>query len=79
MRKSQKGGKLENLGIIGLLRRNIGNPRRGVDLRQGVENPRRGEVEVPKMAGVATVHNEQFLEFCFRTPRTDSLRTLINY
>ena len=28
--------KLENLGIIGLLRCSVGNPRRGVDLRQGV-------------------------------------------
>ena len=49
-RKSQKRGKLENLGIIGLLRRSVGNPRCGIDLRQGVGYPRHGEAEVPKMA-----------------------------
>ena len=49
-----KKGKLENLGIIGLLRRSVGNPRCGVDLRQGVDlcqgvkYPRRGKAEVPK-------------------------------
>ena len=42
--------KLENLGTIGLLRRSVGNPRHGVDLRQGVGYPRRGEAEVPKLA-----------------------------
>ena len=35
-RKSQKGGKLEKSWQIGLLRCSVGNPRRGVDLRQGV-------------------------------------------
>ena len=44
-RKSVK--KLENLGIIGLLRRSVGNPRRDIDLRQGLGYPRRGEAEVP--------------------------------
>ena len=33
----------KNLGIIGLLRRSLGNPRRGVNLRQGVGYPRRIE------------------------------------
>ena len=81
--------KLENLGIIGLLRHNVGNPLRGVDQCQGVGYPRRGEAEVPKWhpqvmlrRGVATVHIEQFFGFFF--PSTsysyiDSLRTLVNY
>ena len=42
-RKWKKGGKLENLGFIGLLCHNVGNPRRGVDLCQGVGYPCRGE------------------------------------
>ena len=46
--KSQKGGKLENLGIIELLRRSVGNPHRGVDLCQGVGYPFHGEAKVPK-------------------------------
>ena len=46
--------KLENLGIIGLLCRSIGNPRRDVDLRQGVGYPRRGEAEVPKWHPLGT-------------------------
>ena len=85
--------KLENLGIIELLRHNVGNPRRGVDLRQGVGYPRCGEAEVPKgttrvchgeallCRGVATVHSEQLL-FGFLFPNIsysyiDSLGTLI--
>ena len=40
-RKSQKGGKLENLGIIGLLRCSVGNPRYG-------------EAEVPKWHPLGT-------------------------
>ena len=47
-RKIKKVQKLENLGIIRLLRRSVGNPRRDLDLRQGVGYPRCGEVEVPK-------------------------------
>ena len=47
-RKSQKGRKLENLGKIGLLRHSVRNPRRNVDLRQGVGYPRHDEAEVPK-------------------------------
>ena len=40
--KSQKRKKkLENLGIIGLLHRSVGNPRRKVDLHQGMGYPRR--------------------------------------
>ena len=35
-RKIAKVQKLKNLGIIGLLRHSVGNPRRGVDLCQGV-------------------------------------------
>ena len=46
-RKSVKIGK-KIMCIIGLLRHNVGNPRRGVDLRQGMGYPCRGEVEVPK-------------------------------
>ena len=42
------GGKLENLGIIGLLRRNVKNPRCGVDPRQGVGYPHSSETKVPK-------------------------------
>ena len=33
---------------IWLLRRSVGNPRRGVDLPQGMRYPLRGEVEVTK-------------------------------
>ena len=48
--KSQKckKQKLENLRIIGLLRRSVGNPRCGVDLCQGMGYPRCGEAKVPK-------------------------------
>ena len=42
------GGKLENLGIIGLLCHNVGNPHCGVDPCQGVGYPHRSETEVPK-------------------------------
>ena len=41
-RKITKVQKLENLGIIELLRCSVGNPRRSVG------NPRRGEAEVLK-------------------------------
>ena len=47
-RKIAKVKKLENLGIIRLLRRSVGNPHRGVDLRQGVGYPHRSDAEVPK-------------------------------
>ena len=47
-RKIAKEQNLENLGIIGLLCRSVGNPHYGVDLRQGVGYPRRSEAEVPK-------------------------------
>ena len=47
-KNSKKEESWKNLGIIGLLRRSVGNPRRGVDLRQGVGYPRHGEAEVPK-------------------------------
>ena len=40
--------KIENLGIIGLLCRSVGNPCRGVNLRHGVGYPHRGEAEVLK-------------------------------
>ena len=36
MEEIVKRGKLENLGKNGLLRYSVGNPRCGVDLRQGV-------------------------------------------
>ena len=45
-RKKEENWK--NPGIIGLLHRSVGNPRRGVDLCQGVGYPHRGEAEVPK-------------------------------
>ena len=48
LEKNSRSVKLENLGIIGLLRHSVGNPCCGVDLRQGVGYPRRGEAEVPK-------------------------------
>ena len=48
LRRIAKVKKMENLGIIGVLRRSVGNPRRGVDLHQGVGYPRRDEAEVPK-------------------------------
>ena len=80
-RKIVKVQKLENLGIIGLLRRSIGNPRRGIDLRQGMGYPRRGEAEVPKWhpsgtpwRSIATPRRRYcsqraiFLDFCFQTP-----------
>ena len=53
-RKSQKGEKLENMGIIELLRRSIGNPRRDIDPRQGVGYPLRGEAKVPKWQPLGT-------------------------
>ena len=53
--KSQKcKKKLENLGIIRLLRRSVGNPRSGVDLCQGVGYPRRGKAKVPKWQALGT-------------------------
>ena len=76
-----KRGKLENLEKIGLLRRSVGNPHRGVDLRQGVGslatarptcqngNPRVRQGVVKLRHGIATVHSEKFLDFCFQTPR----------
>ena len=48
LEKNRKRGKLENLGKIGLLHRGIGNPRCGVDVRQGMGHPHRCEAEVPK-------------------------------
>ena len=47
-RKIAKVQKLENLGIIVLLRRSVGNPCHGVDLLQSVGYPHRSEVKVPK-------------------------------
>ena len=67
--------KLENLGIIELLRRSVGNPRRSVgnpccdvDLCQGVGYPHHSEAEVLKCwvpRGVVAVHSEQFVFFFF--------------
>ena len=69
--KSQKSKK-KNLGTsgsyaaqIGLLRRNIGNPCHDVNLHHGVAKLHCGE---GLRRGVATVHNEQISDFCFRTP-----------
>ena len=47
-RKSAKKKKERKLGKHGLLRRSVGNPRRGVALRHSVGCPRRGKAEVPK-------------------------------
>ena len=44
----KKIGKLENLSKNGLLCCNVGNPRHGIDIRQGVGYPRHGKAEVPK-------------------------------
>ena len=66
---------------IGLLRRSIGKPCRGVDLRcrvgclttarpkcqNGTPRVRHGVAKLH--CGVATVHSEQISDFCFRTPR----------
>ena len=84
-RKSEK--KREKLGIIGLLHRSIGNPRRSVDLCQGVgylaaARPRCQNGTPQVRHGVATVHSEQIFGFLFSSisySYTDSLRTLINY
>ena len=69
--------KLENLGIIGLLRRSVGNLRRDVDLRQGkgylaAARPRcqdgtpRVHHDVAFLRrGIATVHSEQLLDFVY--------------
>ena len=45
-RKNEENWKI--WAKFGLLRRSVGNPRCGVDLRQGVGHPRRSEAEVPK-------------------------------
>ena len=77
--------KLENLGIIGLLCRSIGNPRHGVDLRQGVGYPSRGETEVPKWHPLGMPQRRYYsqraiwivvLKVWFSY--TDSIGTLIN-
>ena len=44
--KSAKNWKI--WALSGLLRRSVGNPRCGVDPRQGVGYPRRDKAEVPK-------------------------------
>ena len=92
LEKNRKSVKLENLGIIGLLRRSIGNPRYGIDLRQGVGCPHRGEAEVPKWhpsgtprhsiaSSLSSYYSQQeMFEFLFPNTLysyTDSLRTLI--
>ena len=91
--KSQKGANWKSRHIW-LLRRSVGNPRRGVDLRQGVgclasARPRcqngtpRVRHDIAKLCrSVPTVHSEKILDFCFLNTSysyTDSLRTLINY
>ena len=52
--KSQKYKNWKNLGIIGLIRLSVRNPRRGVDLRQGVGYPHRGKAQVPKWHPLGT-------------------------
>ena len=89
--KSQKCKNWKILGIIGLLRRSVGNPRLGVDLRQGerylaTARPRfqngtprvRHDIALLRR-GTTTIHSE----FRFLFPNTsysytDSFRTLIN-
>ena len=83
--KSEKTGKSGHYRI-GLLRRNVGNPRRGVDLRHGVGYPRCGKAEVPKLHPLSTPqcsYCSQRASFEFLFPNTsymytDSLKTLIN-
>ena len=70
---------MENLGIIGLLCRSVGNPRRYVDLHQGVgyltttrSRFQNGTPLVRHDASLlgrelATVHKEQFLDCCSRS------------
>ena len=85
-RKSQKGGKLENLGKNGLLCRSV-------DLRQGMGYPCRSEVEVPKWHPSGTpwrsiaasrrsyCSHQAFFGFLFLNTSysyTNSLRTLTN-
>ena len=91
--KSQKREKLEIWAKIGLLRRNVGNPCCGVDLRQGVGCPHRGEAEVLKWNPSGTPRHikatsrcsyysqRAIFRFLFTNTSysyTDSLRTLIN-
>ena len=47
LEKNRKSVKLEKYGHYGLLRRSVGNPRHGVDLRRNVRHPRLGEAGVP--------------------------------
>ena len=71
---------------IGLLRRSVGNPCRGVDLRQGVGYPHHGEAEVPKWHPSSTLRRSYcsqraifgFLFLNTSYSYTDSLRTIIN-
>ena len=51
----KKEENYKNLGIIELLRRSVGIPRRGVDLHQGVGYPCCGEAEVPKWHPTGTL------------------------
>ena len=93
LEKNRKSGKLENLGIIGLLRRSIGNPHLGVDLRHGVGYTHRDEAEVPKWypsgtprRSIIVLRHNYFSQraifgFLFLSTSysyTDDLRTLIN-
>ena len=85
--------KLENMDIIRLLRRSVGNPGRGVDLAKAWDTliaarprcqndtPRVLHDEALLRRGITTVHNEQFFGFLFPSTSylyTNSLRTLIN-
>ena len=47
------------MGKNGLLHLSEGNPRRGVDLRQGVGYPRHGEAEVPKWHPSGTLRHSK--------------------
>ena len=79
MAKRQKKKKIS--GHIGLLRRNVGNQRRSVGCltvarprcQNGTPWVRHGEglrrsVVVLRL-NLASIHSEQILDFCFRTPR----------
>ena len=73
-------------GILRLLRRSVGKPRCGVDLRQGMGYPSRGEAEVPKWHPSGSLRRSYYSQqaifgFLFSNTSysyTDSLRTIIN-
>ena len=57
LERNRKSTKIGKSGHYQAPSRNVGNPRRGVDLHQGVRYPHRGEAEVPNWhpSGYATM------------------------